>query len=106
MDIKLYIDYFDEISHLDRDKQFELLEKAYRDVLASHKVPLFSIIPTMFRLMFLVSMLCASYFFFDMAIWSIVVGTLLGLLMARVAITEVKDSMLKKALKPHLELLD
>ena len=102
MDIKQYIDYFDEISHLKREQQFTLLEQAHNDVNANSKFPILVFIPHFFRLIFICLFVGASYLFFGSSIWILLLSFFLGLLCSRPVITEISDSLMLKALKINL----
>ena len=59
MDIKQYIDYFEEISHLERSEQFRVLETARDEVHAKYKFPILTILPQLIRFIILV-LLCGG----------------------------------------------
>ena len=102
MDIKQYIDYFDEISHLKREQQFTLLEQARNDIHASSKFPILAFIPCFVRLAFMVLFVGGSYLVFGYSIWVLILSFFLGLLCSRLVITEINDSLMLKALKRNL----
>lgn len=99
MDIKQYIDYFDEISHLKREQQFKLIEQAFNDIHADYKFPILKFIPDIIRLAFITLFSGGSYLIFGYSIWILVISLFVGLLCSKVAITEITDSLVLKALK-------
>ncbi len=103
MDIKQYIDYFDAISHLDRDHQFNLLEQANSEIHTDYKMPIFTLIALFVRLAFVLLCMGASYLLFGLSNWVIAISLLIGLLCAKVAVTEISDSILLKYLKRNLK---
>lgn len=103
MDIKQYIDYFDEISHLKRDQQFTLLEQARNDIHARSKFPVLSLIPYVVYLAFIFLFTGGSYFIFGYSGWILLLSLFLGLLCSRVVITEINDSLMLKALRKNLK---
>jgi len=102
MDIKQYIDYFDEISHLKRDQQFTLLEEARNEIHASSKFPILTFIPYFFRLMFIILFTGGSYLVFGYSSLVLILSLFLSLLSSRVVITEINDSLILKTLKRNL----
>ena len=103
MDIKQYIDYFDDISHLERSKQFSLIENACEQVHQKYKFPILTVLPHIIRILMLVIICGGSYVLFAGAVWALVVSFLVGIIVARVVITEIKDSLILKALKNNLQ---
>ena len=102
MDIKQYIDYFDEISHLKKDQQFTLLEEARNEIHASSKFPILAFIPYFFRLTFIFLFTGGSYLVFGYSSWVLILSLFLGLLCSRVVITEINESLILKKLKRNL----
>ncbi len=102
MDIKQYIDYFDEISHLKRDEQFTLLERARDEIKVEYKLPIFAILSFFVRLTFVLLFTGGSYLLFGYSSWIIALSLLLALLCSRVIVTEISDSLILKALKKNL----
>ena len=102
MDVKQYIDYFDVISHLERDRQFNLLEQANNEILADYKMPIFTLIAFFVRLVFILIFTGGSYLLFGLSNWIIALSLIIGLLCAKVVITEISDSILLKYLKRNL----
>lgn len=102
MDIKQYIDYFDEISHLKREHQFTLLERARNEIHANSKFPILAFIPYFFRLTLVLLFTGGSYFIFGYSGWILILSFFLGLLCSRIVITEINDSLMLKALKRNL----
>lgn len=102
MDIKQYIDYFDELSHLKRDQQFTLLEQARNDIHAGSKFPILGLIPYFVRLIAIVLFAGGSFLFFGYSTWILILSVFLSLLCSRLVITEINDSLMLKALKINL----
>jgi hypothetical protein len=102
MDIKQYIDYFDEISHLKREQQFTLLEQARDNICASSKFPILSFISYFFRLTFIFLFVGGSYLTFGYSSWIFILSIFLGLLCSTLVITEVNESLILKSLKRNL----
>lgn len=102
MDIKQYIDYFDELSHLKRDQQFTLLEQARNDIYAGSKFPILGLIPYFVRLIAIVLFAGGSFLFFGYSAWILILSVFLGLLCSRLVITEINDSLMLKAIKINL----
>jgi len=102
MDIKQYIDYFDEISHLEREEQFILLEGARDEIHARLKFPILSFIPGFIRLTLILLFVGGSYFIFGYSIWLLVVSFFLSLICSRIVIMEIRDSLMLKAIKRNL----
>ena len=102
MDIKQYIDYFDEISHLKREEQFILLEGARDEIHARLKFPILSFIPGFIRLTLILLFVGGSYFIFGYSAWLLVVSFFLGLICSRIVIIEISDSLMLKAIKRNL----
>ncbi|MEE1674376.1 hypothetical protein SNR37_003815 [Agarivorans aestuarii] len=102
MDVKPYIDYFDEIAHLDREQQFTLLEKAFEQVNGSATLPVLPLLKYSARISFVLIFMAASYLVFGSSTWALVLSALFGLLGARLVITEISDKLIRKALKSLL----
>ncbi len=102
MDIKQYIDYFDEISHLKRDIQFRLLEQARDEININYKLPILAILSPFVRLTFVLLFTGGCYLLFGFSSWRLLLSLLLGLLCSRVIVTEISDSLMLKALKKNL----
>lgn len=102
MDIKQYIDYFDEISHLKREQQFTLLEQARNDIHGRSKFPILSFILPFVRLTLILLFAGGSYLVFGYSGWMFLLSFFLGLICSRVVITEINDSLMLKALKRNL----
>lgn len=102
MDIKQYIDSFDEISHLKREQQFTLLEQAREDICASSKFPILAFMPYFFRLTFMLLFVGGSYLIFGYSSWVLILSFFLGLLCSTLVITEVNESLILKSLKRNL----
>ncbi|GDY24507.1 hypothetical protein AHAT_03970 [Agarivorans sp. Toyoura001] len=99
MDIKQYIDYFDDISDLAREQQFTLLEQALESINARFSFPIFMVIRYLVRIGFIAVLSGGTYLLFGYSIWLLLVSILLALLGARLLITEITDSLIAKALK-------
>ena len=102
MNIKAYIDQFTEISHLKRDQQFVLLEKASNDACLKLKFLNFSIIAFLIRTIFISLLSGGSSLIFGYSAWLLIVTVFLGLLLSTVAVTEINTHLLSKSLKEIL----
>lgn len=102
MNIKAYIDQFNEISHLKRDQQYLLLERAYNEACLKLKFLNFSTIAFLIRTLFITVFTGGSYLFFGYSIWLIIITLFLGLLFSRIAVTEINTYFLSKSLKEIL----
>jgi hypothetical protein len=102
MDIKQYIEYFDEIAHLERDKQFDALESAVRDVHAEYRFPILVVLPHIIRLIIIAVFAGSSYMMFGYSIWFIVGSYFIGLIVAKIFITEINDRLILKALVKNI----
>jgi len=99
MNIKAYLDYFSDISHLKRDQQYVLLEQASNEACLKLKPLNFSIIAFLMRMIFIVIISGACYVFFGYSVLLTIVSIFLGLLFSRVAVTEINTYLLSKSLK-------
>lgn len=102
MDIKRYIDYFKEITHLTREQQFTLLEQAHDDLNSISKLPLLVIIPLIIRVTFIALFMGGSYLIFGYSNIGFILSLLVSLLCSTFAITEINESLMLKALKKNL----
>jgi hypothetical protein len=102
MNIKAYIDHFSEISHLERDQQFLLLEEAHNDACSKLKFLNFSTITILVRMLFLIVVVGGGYLMFGYSSWLLILTVLLSLLFSRVAVTEINTHLLSKSLKSIL----
>ena len=99
MNIKAYLDYFNDISHLKRDQQYVLLEQASNEACSTLKPLNFSIIAFLTRMIFIVIISGGCYLFFGYSVLLVIISIFLGLLFSRVAITEINTHLLSKSLK-------
>ncbi|MGY5453064.1 hypothetical protein ACVFI8_19305 [Agarivorans sp. MS3-6] len=102
MNIKAYIDYFSEISHLKREQQFDLLEQAHDDACSGFKILTFTNIAVLIRMIFILFLPVASYLLFSYPVWVLMVTIFLGVLISRVAVSEISSHLLLKSLKKVL----
>lgn len=102
MNIKAYIDQFSEISHLKREQQFLLLEKASNHASLKLKFLNFSMIASLIRALFIVILSGGSYLIFGYSAWLLILTVFLSLLFARVAVTEINTHLMSKSLKEIL----
>lgn len=105
MDIKVYIEHFEEISHLSRDKQFSLLEQARNEIQSNMSLPSFTVMAFIVRTSLISVFLGATYFFWEMSTFKVVIAVLMGLVSSRVVISEINDRLmltgLKRVLRQH-----
>ncbi|WP_114325862.1 hypothetical protein [Candidatus Colwellia aromaticivorans] len=102
MNIKAYIDKVNEISHLERDQQFLVLEMASNDACTQFKFLNFSRIAFFIRTLFIAILSGGSYLLFGYSAWLLIVTVFLGLLLSRVAVTEINTYLLLKSLRKIL----
>lgn len=102
MNIKAYIDQFSEISHLKREQQFLLLEKASKHASSKLKFLNFSMIASLIRALFIVILSGGSYLIFGYSAWLLILTVFLSLLFSRVAVTEINTHLMSKSLKDIL----
>mgnify|MGYP006403629133 CR=1 FL=1 len=102
MDIKQYIDYFDELSHLERDKQFALLEQVRDEIKKNYRFNILGFISTIVRLTFVLLFTGGSYLILGLTSWKLALPLLLALLCAKVAVTEINDAIIVKFIKNNL----
>ncbi len=105
MNIKQYIDYFKEISHLERSIQFKLIEQAQNDIQNKYKFPILDFISFFVRLVCISLFVGGTYFGLGFSSWGLVFPLLLSLLCSRVVTTELTDSIILKALKNNINRL-
>ena len=99
MNIKAYIDYFKDISHLKREQQYDLLEQALNEACSKLKPFNFSIIAFFIRIIFIVIISGSCYLLFGYSALLAIVSLFFGLLFSRIAISEINTSLLSKSLK-------
>jgi hypothetical protein len=99
MNIKAYIDQFSEISHLERDQQFLLLEEAQNDACSKLTFLNFSTIAILVRMLFIIVLTGGGYLMFGYSAWLLILTIFLSLLFSRVAATEINTHLLKQSLK-------
>jgi len=102
MNIKQYIDYFDEISHLERSIQFKLIEQAQKDIKNKYKFPILAFISFFVRLIFVLLFIGGSYLGLGFSNWILILPLLLSLLCSKIVTTELTDSLILKALKNNM----
>jgi hypothetical protein len=98
MDIKQYLDYFDEIADLDKSKQFVLLAQAY-DVaqsqgLGKYCLKLTAILP----ILSIGVLLGLGYSAFGFSAWLAFFAVIGGLLMARILVQKINETYLYQGL--------
>lgn len=98
MNIKAYIDYFEELKELKRDEQFERLEKARDEVIEKAKLPVFDIMSYVTPVFCLLILVGTGYFLFSFSYFGLSILSIISLLLSRVIVTEVNSSLLRKAL--------
>lgn len=102
MNIKAYIDQFDAIRHLPRDRQFVFLEMAQKAVEARFPISLFAIIEIVGPILSVGLIVGAIFLFSEASLLFIGVGIVAGLLLARVLVTELSTSLLRNALPDNI----
>lgn len=102
MNIKAYLDYFSDISHLARDQQYLLLDQAHNEACSRLKPLSFNSIALLIRTIFIVIFTGGCYLFFGYSSLLVIGSIFFSLLVSRVIITEVNTSILSKSLKKLL----
>ncbi|NMP33464.1 hypothetical protein HII17_18105 [Thalassotalea sp. M1531] len=99
MNTKDYIERFDEISHLSRAQQFDILEQVKDEIQSSSALLSFTAITFIVRVSCMLILLGASYIFWEPSTWTLFLAVFLGLIVSRVLVTEIKDHIVLKGLK-------
>lgn len=99
MNIKAYLDYFDEISDLPRDEQFTLLEEAHNLVKGEGVVSKFSVVSFLAPVLSLVLLIGAGTLIFGRSILVMVICFVFALLISRVMVSELHTSFMSTGLK-------
>lgn len=100
MDIKQYIDYFDELAHLERSEQFNLLDQA------CNKLPYLKFISIVIRLLSITIICGGVYLLFGYSLWLLLGSLLASLIVAKVIATEISDKLIVKQLNQLLATQD
>jgi len=103
MNIKAYIDYFDEISSLDRNIQFDLLEQARNEITQHYSLPIFKLTSNLLPLFFVMLICGGVYLLFGVSILALIIAGIIGLVISRVVITEINSYYMRKGLEKVLE---
>ncbi len=98
MNIKAYIDYFDEISDLKRDKQFTLLEQARNEIVGESMFSIFNLVSYFIPLTFVVVALALTFTFYGYSVFGAFISVLVALLLSRVLVTEINAGLMQKGL--------
>ncbi|NTS78820.1 hypothetical protein HR060_18420 [Catenovulum sp. SM1970] len=106
MDIKPYIDQFEQIADLPRDQQFVLLEQARDLAFAEKKLPAFDTVELIIRILTCSSLVGISYLFFGYSLAIFAVVFIVALLISRVLITELADRLMADGLNKVLAKQD
>lgn len=102
MNIKAYIDQFHEISHLKREEQFSLLERASNDANSRLKLLNFYMIALLIRMLFIMTIVGGSYFIFGYSALLLIITIFLSLLLSTIVTTEINTYLLSRSLKDIL----
>ena len=102
MNIKAYIDYFDEIADLKRDKQFTLLEQARDEIVGESTFSIFNLVSYFFPLTFVVIAISLTLYFYGYSIFGGFISVLISLLLSRIAVTEINSRLMRKGLNKVL----
>lgn len=98
MDIKPYIDSYEQLKSFPRDKQFDLLEQAVKNIHSHYGFAVLELAPQIIRIIFILLCAAASYTFFDTAMWAFIAGIIVALICSRITISEFTDRVLQKEL--------
>lgn len=99
MNVKAYIDYFDDLSKLSRDKQFSTIEKARDQVVGKFGFPIFNLISYAIPIMLVMTLGALSYFVLGFSTIGLIVTCVIALLIARVVVNELNVLLLYKEIK-------
>lgn len=99
MDIKEYIERFEEISQLSRDKQFSILEQARDEIQSNTSLPSFAVIAIIVRVSCISLFVGVGYYLWGLSTFTFVLSVFLGLLFARIIIVEINDRLILIGLK-------
>ncbi|WP_100658757.1 hypothetical protein [Alteromonas flava] len=106
MDIKGYIDYFAEISHLPRNEQFTYLERARDKINQRWPIPYFFALAVLIRALVLGATYALTALVLHWPLWAIVITMIFALLFARLIENEITchqvRQQLKKIVSTHL----
>ncbi len=103
MNIKAYIDFFEEISELKRDQQFDLLMRARDEILASYRWSVFNMVSLLGPVFSILLIVGTSYFIFGLSILSLFISVIIALLISKVFVTEINSRLLRKGLKKVMD---
>jgi hypothetical protein len=98
MNIKAYIDYFDEISDLPREKQFTVLEEAQKLIQEEGVVSKFALISLLVPILSIGILVSGGILLFSNSLVVIAICFIFGLLVSRVLVNELTTSLLQKGL--------
>ena len=104
MNIKAYIDYFNEISECDRSQQFMLLERAEQHANGRFGMPVFKLIATLIPICLVIIFVAIGYQFFSLPAWSLLIIIIIALLVSRVIVSELNARLLRTSLIAVLKL--
>ncbi len=99
MNIKAYLDYFEEISDLPRDEQFTLLDKAHALIQEGSVVSKFSLVSVLVPLFVILALVGGGTLLFGVSVLVIIMSVVFSLLLSRVIVNELNTSILQKSLK-------
>ncbi len=102
MNVKEFIDYFDDIAHLDRRQQFSLLEQVHMQINQRFKLPVFSLIKVFVPLLFVIADIAIYYLIFGQLDFVLPITMVMALLVARIAANELNAWVMSKGIKRHL----
>ena len=99
MNIKAYIDYFEEIASEPREKQFSLLASAQKEICKRINIRIFDLIAFVIPLLCLSCGISAVALFWQSPIWVLLITGIAMLLVARVIVSELNARLVYKGLK-------
>jgi hypothetical protein len=99
MNIKTYLDYFDEISDLPRDEQFTLLDRAHQLIQDEGAISKFTLVSCLGPIMSVAALVSAGILLLGKSILIIIISVVFGLLLSRVVVNELNTSLLSRGLK-------
>ncbi|QJR80764.1 hypothetical protein CA267_008225 [Alteromonas pelagimontana] len=99
MDIKAYIDHFQEISAMERSQQFDILEQARKEAEAHFHLKALETLQPLIPILLVLAVAALLYVFWSFTSWLPIVALLVGLLISRVLVKELEAHLMAKGLK-------
>lgn len=98
MNIKAYIDYFGEISELERSQQFTLLERSESHANSRFQLPIFKLVATLVPISVMAIFISVGYLLLALPMWAWFIVIVVALLISRVIVSELNVRLLHTSL--------